>query len=237
MARRHNPIQLGEAWDAIRKLMVDPDDTVQVFRVIRALSGNSEERSFQRFLASENGKGILDERRSIVDALSNRDYLLSLPEGSLGRVYADFTAREKISPDGLVDASDAVEREGDEPCPDRMLFGSRLRDTHDLYHVVTGYGRDLFGEAALLAFTYRQIRNRGIGFILLVAYARARGEFVQERVLIRDGYQRAKKAEWLPGADWETLLERPLDEVRRTLGVVPIESYAALRSEGAPTLA
>ena len=41
----------------------------------------------------------------------------------------------------------------------------------------------------------------------------------------------------LPGADWEALLERPLDEVRRTLGVVPIEHYEGLRSEGAPALA
>ena len=102
---------------------------------------------------------------------------------------------------------------------------------------MTGYGRDLFGEAALLAFTYRQIRNRGIGFIVGVAYLKARGEFAHERVMIRDGWRRARAAEWLPGADWESLLERPLDEVRQTLGVVPTEDYPAMRSEGAPALA
>ena len=55
--------------------------------------------------------------------------------------------------------------------------------------------------------------------------------------MIRDGYRCAKKASWLPGADWETLLERPLDEVRETLGVVPVDSYEALRSTGAPAVA
>ena len=238
MRPAQNPFRFREAWDAIRALVRDPDDTVQVFRIIRAISGNSQERSFQRFLESDHGPKILAEKRVLLETLTDRAYLESLPEGTLGRVYAEFTAREQITVDGLVDASDSVDRGDDELAdPDRMLFGQRLRDSHDLWHVVTGYGRDLFGEAALLSFTYRQIRNRGIGFIVLVAYLKARGDFAGERMLIRDGFRRAGPAEWLPGADWEALLERPLDEVRRTLGVVPIEHYEGLRSGGAPALA
>ncbi|MBB83015.1 MAG: hypothetical protein CL931_04305 [Deltaproteobacteria bacterium] len=237
MPPRRNPILFREAWDAIRALIRDPDDTSQVFRIIRALSGNSQERSFQRFLRSEHGPTILAEERVLLDTLSNRTYLESLPEGTLGRVYADFTAREEITADGLVEASESVERNLDDLDPRRELFGQRLRDSHDLWHVVTGYGRDLFGEAALLSFTYRQIRNRGIGFIVAVAYLKARGPMAGERVLIRDGYRRAGQAEWLPGADWEALLELPLEDVRRRLGVVPIEHYEGFRSEGAPALA
>lgn len=238
MSRVGNPVRLREAWDAIRALIRDPDDTSQVFRIVRALAGRTQERTFERFVRSEHGPRILAERRSLLATLSDRAYLESLPEGTLGRTYADFTAREAISADGLVDASDAVDREEDAPIdPERMLFGQRLRDSHDLWHVVTGYGRDLFGEAALLAFTYRQTRNRGIGFIVLVAYLKANGAMAGERALIRDGWRRADSARWLPGADWEALLTRPLDEVRRTLGVVPIEHYEGLRSEGAPALA
>jgi ubiquinone biosynthesis protein COQ4 len=238
MSERRQPIHFRRAWEGIRALIADPDDTSQVFKIIQALAGNSQERQFRRFLDSPHGPTILAENRQIVDRLSDRAYLLSLPEGSLGRAYADFTAREELSPDGLVGASETIERDDEEtPCPRRLLFGARVRDTHDLWHVVTGYGRDLFGEAALLAFTYRQIRNRGIGFIVLVAYLRAGGEFKQERVLIRDGYRRARNAAWLPGADWEALLERPLDEVRDTLGVAPVGDYPVLRSEAAPALA
>ncbi|MEM9177887.1 MAG: Coq4 family protein [Myxococcota bacterium] len=238
MPPHHNPIRFREAWDAIRILMRDPDDTAQVFRIIRALSGNSQERAFQRFLRSENGPKILAEKRVLLDTLSDRAYLESLPQGTLGRAYADFTAREQITADGLVDASESAPRDDEEVLdPRRVLFGQRVRDSHDLWHVVTGYGRDLFGEAALLSFTYRQIRNRGVGFIVAVAYLKSRGAMAGERVMIRDGFRRAGRAEWLPGADWEALLERPLDEVRRTLGVEPIESYEGLRSEGAPALA
>lgn len=61
--------------------------------------------------------------------------------------------------------------------------------------------------------------------------------FAYERVIIRDGWRRAKNAHWLPGADWETLLTRLLDEVRETLGIVSIDDYPVQRSEGAAVLA
>jgi ubiquinone biosynthesis protein COQ4 len=237
MKRPNNPIRFREAWQGIRALTKNPDDTGQVFKIIRALSGNAGEREFQRFLASEHGPTILAENRSLVDRLSDRAYLASLPDGSLGRTYADFTEQEQISPEGLIEASESVPDDGQRVDAKRMLFGNRMRDSHDLWHVVTGYGRDLVGEAALLAFTYQQTRNRGIGLIVLVAYIRAGRVSPEHRVMIRDGYRRSRNAARLPSADWETLLSRPLDEVRRTLGVVPVESYAELRSEGAPALA
>lgn len=238
MKRRHESIRLGEAWQGIRALIANPDDTNQVFKIIRALAGRSGERQFQRFLASPQGPTILAERRSLIGRLADRAYLGSLPEGSLGRVYLEFVEREEISADGLVEASESVPREPDEAlCPDRALFGERLRDSHDLWHVVTGYGRDLFGEAALLAFTYRQTRNRGIGFIVLVAYLRAGRSFPEERRMIRDGFRRARGAAWLPGVDWESLLGRPLSEVREALRVTPVGHYPVLRSQGAPAVA
>lgn len=238
MKRPHNPIQFREAWDGIRALIANPDDTSQVFKIIRALEGNSGERQFEKFLRSENGPTILAENRSLVDRLSDREYLESLPAGTLGRIYAEFTVREEISPDGLVEASESVPHKNEDLlCPRRVLFGTRMRDSHDLWHVVTGYGRDLIGEGALLAFTYRQIRNRGIGFIVFVAYLKAGRLYPEQRVMIRDGFRRSGRAEWLPGADWEALLERPLEEVRATLGVKPVGEYRVVRSEAAPAIA
>lgn len=231
-----NPIRLGEAWQGIRALIANPDDTVQVFKIIRALSGNSGERAFQRFLASEHGSKILAEKRSLVSTLNDRESLMAMPAGSFGRAYADFTAREEISPAGLVDASEAVPAEDGPICPDRELFGKRLRDSHDLWHVLTGYGRDLVGEGGLLAFTYGQTRNRGIGFIVAVAYLKAGRVLPEQRPVIRDGFRRSKKADWLPGADWEALLPLPLDEARAILRIEPVGEYPVFRSEGAPAL-
>ena len=42
------PISISDAARAMRRLIDDPDDTAQVFRIIRALSGSSFERLFQR---------------------------------------------------------------------------------------------------------------------------------------------------------------------------------------------
>ena len=226
------------ALKAIRQLIANPDDTAKVFDVIDALAGRSGEAAFERFRRSEQGQRLLEERPQLVEVLMDRERLMALPEGTLGRTYAEFVTREQISADGLVGAS---EEGGSDPDPnypeDRRWFGERLRDMHDLWHVTTGYNRDLVGEASLLAFTYAQIGNRGIGFIVAAAYWKAGSEHPAAREHMREGYRRGKAAAWLPEQDWEALLARPLDQVRADLGLGDPPVYEEFRSEGAPELA
>jgi ubiquinone biosynthesis protein COQ4 len=237
MASTTVSIRWLEAFRAIRTLIRNPDDTSQVFRVIRALSGRALDRQFERFRATPQGRRILARESTLLERLSDRDALASLPQGSLGRTYSEFTRAEAISPKGLVEASLAAPPESTDMSPERLLFTARLRDSHDLWHVVTGYGRDLVGESALLAFTYRQTGNRGIGLIVAAAYWKAGRDLPGGRAVIRDGYRRAARADWLPAADWESLLERPLAEVRQMLRIEPVGDYAAVRSMGAPSIA
>ncbi len=223
------------ALRAIRALIKNPDDTALVFEIIEALSGRSRTRVWDRFSTTESGQRLLARRPNLLALLSNREALLALPPGTLGRTYGEFMSREQISADGLVEASEDWLRL-DIPA-DRRWFADRLRDTHDLWHVVTGYGRDLLGEASLLAFTYAQTRNPGIGFIVAVAYLRARGINRPARRLLREGYRRGRNAAWLPGAEWEDLLAQPLTRVREQLRVGEPPVYEPVRSEGAPALA
>ncbi|HXC50092.1 MAG TPA: Coq4 family protein [Candidatus Limnocylindrales bacterium] len=224
------PLQLKTAMRAMGALIDDPDDTAQVFRIIRALSGNSFERLFQRVLADPVGSRILNERRDILPVLQDRDRLRQLPEGTLGREYARFLDQEGISAEGLVEASDGFD--DSVFLDDRAeLLSRRLRDIHDLWHVVTGYQRDLFGEVALLAFTYAQIRNGGIGFIVLIAMLKEWREGYRDGLaLSRGAYFRGRRAGFFAAADWEALLERPLAEVRRELGVTELAPYTPLFS-------
>jgi len=233
--RPRKRIQPLRALRAIRALINDPDDTARVFDVIDALSGNSGERTFQRFRRSASGGRILAERRNLLATLDDRQHLLSLPVGSLGRTYAEFTQREQITGQGLADASAATRRTDLDA--ERRLFGDRLRDMHDLWHVVTGYGRDLVGEAALLSFSFAQTHNRGVGFIVAVAWLKAGGDGGATRHVIRDGYRRGRRAAWLPAADWEQLLNQPLATAREHLGLSSPPAYVALRSAGAPSAA
>jgi ubiquinone biosynthesis protein COQ4 len=232
-----NRIRPLDAWRALARLVRNPDETKHVFDLIDALAGNSGERMLRRFEATESGRRILDGRRQLLPVLSDRESLMALPAGSLGRTYAEFMTREQISADGLVTASMEGGRAKEDLSPERELIGLRMRDSHDLWHVVTGYGRDLVGEACVLAVTYAQTKNRGIGAIVAMAWWKAGREMPAARTLIRDAYRRGKRAAWLPALEWEALLAKPLAQVREELGFGEPPVYEAMRSAGAPVLA
>lgn len=226
---RHDKRRFGDAFRALRKLIANPDGTDQVFVIIDALAGNSGEKQFRRFAGTAVGRKVLAEERDILATLSDRDSLQALPEGSLGRTYATFMRAEQISADGLVGASEQGSGNRPRDDADRLRYGLRLRDSHDLWHVVTGYNRDLVGEASLLAFTYAQTRNPGIGVIVGMAWLRG-GAVPGARRMIRQAFRRGRKAAWLPAADWERLLQLPLEEVRSELGLQDLPVYEELRS-------
>ncbi len=221
------------AWPALRRLIADPNDTAQVFRVIRALGGPSLARGLRRFRATAVGRRVMAEEVDLIDALRDRARLAALPTGTLGRAYYEFTGREQITADGLAVASagDAAADPASELGADMRRYAERLRDQHDLWHVVTRYGRDPFGEVCLLAFTYAQAGDRGVGVIALVGAWRlgqALGPAAWRAVWA--AYRAGRRARWLPEQDWETLLGAPLEDVRRRLAVPPPAAYLTLRS-------
>lgn len=222
----------------MRILMNNPDDTAQVFRIIRALTGSSFERLYQRVLADPTGATILNEKRDILATLQSRDALREYPDGTLGREYARFLDREGISADGLVEASEDKVDDADFLDDRARVLSLRLRDVHDLWHVTTGYQRDLFGEHALLAFSYAQTGNFGIAFIVVIAALRRLREGYGNVIpLAWEGYRRGRRAASFVAADWEGLLKLPLAEVRRVLRVEDPPEYTPLFSTEAAAVA
>jgi ubiquinone biosynthesis protein COQ4 len=220
-------MQPKAAWQAVRNLINNPADTSQVFAVIRAMSGPALQRGLKRFSQLAAGRHVLDQDIDLLHTLRDRDRLRAMRPGSFGRAYLAFVEREELSADGLVEASES----GDELYASAQLarYGKRLRDQHDLWHVLTEYGRDEVGELCLLAFTYAQTRNRGIGLIVLVgAYKFSQHIGTQIVRAARRGYRDGRRAAWLPGQDWEALLEQPLPDVRRQLGIGEPIAYRAL---------
>ncbi len=221
---------------AMRALRADPDDTTAAIRVIVALSGNSGRRHYRRFRRSASGMQILQEKRDLYALLTDRDRLKAMRPSSLGRMIIDWFERENISTQGLTQASEAA-RGGVDPATseDEQIYYSRLRNLHDVFHVLAGYDRDLRGESAVLAFTIAQNYNRGIAYLVWNAL-RAEGWNSPGGKLIREGYRRGRRAKQLLSQDWEELFERPIDQVREELGVGAPPVYEQLRSAGAPAL-
>jgi ubiquinone biosynthesis protein COQ4 len=218
------------AWRAMQALFKDKEDTGQVFKIIEALKGKSLEKTSARFRSTEVGQKLLSTRPNIVDTLNDREGLRALPEGSFGRTYLDFVERENISADGLTAASDEVHR-SESSNNDVRFVGERIRDTHDLYHVLSGYGRDSLGELCLLAYTQEHSRNRGIAFIVYMAQRRNRKTVPHIDVdsCISEAKRNAKAATWLIDQPWEEMLPLPLEEVRQKLGVVDPSLYRKTR--------
>ena len=232
---RHQ-IKPFKAIQSARKLVSDPNDTTQVFQIIEALKGDSLARALTKLRSTDAGRELLLRRPNIVRLLNDRVRLKSLPKGSVGRAYYDFVHRQNLSANELIRSSRAAPQYiglSDE----ESWLASRLRDIHDLQHVMTGYGRDPVGELSLLSFMTTQTPNRGINFIIWVGKMKYRRE-VQEfdiRELIEEGAQIARDAQWMPGISWEKSLSEQLADVRSELGFKPPLVYQRLREE-APQL-
>ncbi|HNW18797.1 MAG TPA: Coq4 family protein [Sphingorhabdus lacus] len=219
-----------KALHHFRKLIADKEDTEQVFHIIAALRGRKFRKIASSFWHSEKGQRILASNQRLIDVLDDHDSIKKLPAGTVGRAYVDFMEREGLSAAGLeaeyakftdagVRYEDGIDR-----------YGDRLRDTHDMLHVLTGYGRDALGEQCVLAFTYAQNRNLGVGFI---AYA---GGFELKRRVARsapimkavqEGYHIGNAAKNIVHEDIVALLKEPLADARKRLGIAEPVAYRA----------
>ena len=241
----HHPDRPGsefrplKAWRHFKALIADKEDTEQVFHIIAALRGRKFRDIAQRFWNSDKGQRLLTADERLIDILDDHATLKQLPAGTVGRVYVEFMEREGLSAAGLeaeyakfttagMRFEDGIDR-----------YGDRLRDTHDLHHILNGYGRDALGEQCVLAFTFAQHRNLGVGFI-----AYAGGIELKRRVApsapimgaVHEGYRIGKAAKNLVHEDINALLREPLDDARKRLGIATPKTYhaahAAMRSEG-----
>lgn len=227
------------AWNALRKLMADGNDTVQVFRIMRALNADTSHKNYVRLLASPEGGRLAYARVELSERFSDRTWLDALPEGTVGAAYRAFLDRTGFSAKGLADISYADNTGWREMQHPYAWFGRRERDVHDIWHTLTGYtAEEHLGELCLVAFSYAQTRGLGWAAIATMGALKSLrvtgGTAVLKAVL--EGYRNGKRAKWLSGEDYEALLAEPLDAARRRLNIPePVlyrKAQAALAAAG-----
>ncbi len=234
MAQR-NPIRLGDARRALRRLLADPDQTEAVFEVVEALAGNQPRRLLARILRDPEGRRLFRERPLFDPLHADMAALEGLPEGTFGREFARWMRENDFRP-GLMDRP----REGD---PELAYLGTRLTQVHDFWHVLSGYNRDPLGELGVLAFSVGQMGTRGFAYILLaVVWESVRTHWREERrpwspliPYLWRAWRAGRRARFLPPLRLEDDFPRPLDEVRRRLGIEPLR--AAHSPEALPPVA
>lgn len=203
--------RLNVGTRALLQVLRNPNDTEQVL-ILGLVAGRSRFPLFlTRFLLTDDGASLLSERPAIDSKHVDFAWLRSLPEGTLGRAYIDFVDREKIDPDFF------------QPPPNLpavpTYISQRMRQTHDLWHVVTGYHTDVAGELALQAFTYGQT---DMPPPLLVSVFGSMRFGIEDRRIFKmtfDGFRRGRRASFLPSVRWEDRWTHALADVRLELGI------------------
>lgn len=149
--------------------------------------------------------------------------LLRLDESSLGGAYARHMTSRGLRPDFYDDVA---------PRHKMHYLRLRVRQTHDIWHVLAGFDTDEFGEVGLQGFYFGQFTNGQSALILASAILKSivRGRFGDlERHIAAfcEGYANARRSSSLLDVHWEQLWETPLEELRRRYGIVTAGRRAA----------
>lgn len=194
----------------------DPEHTESVFDIEDGLRHTEATREALRYTARHPAvEQMIAER--FLRPVPDTERLKQLDRGTLGREYVEHLDSMGFDPDYYrkIDVKDDV---------DYILM--RLRQTHDIWHVVTGFSTSALGEicvkAVELAQTHRPMAAvicAGGTFRYLLHDPKEFGACVNS---ISIGYQLGLKAKPLLSKKWEDEWERPLADIRAELDVHPI---------------
>ena len=166
----------------------------------------------RRFRALPGGAALMDGRYPPLQP--DIAQLLQLPPGSLGRRYAELITQLGYDPEFF------------RPRPtdsDARWLTQRIATTHDIHHVVAGFGTGPEGENGVLAITAAQI---GFPAYVLLTGAASLGSFrfQSERFeaisrAASHGQAIARQAACLALARWEEGWEKPIQQWRQELNL------------------
>lgn len=187
-------------------LALDTNDTQQVFLLARALDRDALDRTLRKLERSPEGRALLAERPAIDRAHVDFARLRALPADTLGGGYARMLDAQGLDPDIFQPPPGLA--------PELAYVAQRARQTHDLWHLLTGLSTDVPGEVALQAFTFAQLGHRFSFFITLfgvllfgLRYPRLLGSSLRL-------YRLGRRVPFLLAVRWESLWEQPLADVR-----------------------
>jgi ubiquinone biosynthesis protein COQ4 len=215
-----------KALGHFRALMRDKEDTEQVFHMTDCLPSRRFRAVERAFCESEQGKALMAREPWLPTILDDHKALLKLPQDSVGQAYVRFMRAEGLSAAGLVAESEKAGR----PYFDDQVgwFNNRLRDTHDLVHVLTGYGRDALGEQCALGFSYGQYHAWTDGFLAWAASLELKRRVKSDAPVfgsVAQAVRAGKAATPIFAIDVTSLLAVPLETARCRMNIGTPDVY------------
>ncbi|HEX6689638.1 MAG TPA: Coq4 family protein [Burkholderiales bacterium] len=198
---------------AVYKLAKDPSQTKYVFMISTAQDNIAESERVRGQIknpyASEDLEGMWQTRFHA--GQYDVDRLLELPADTLGGAYARHMRANNLRPDYYKDVA---------PRHRMHFLRLRIHQTHDIWHVLTGFNTDEFGEVGLQGFYFGQFTSGQAAIIgaaaILKSVLRGRLSDLEKHVdVFCEGYCNGKRAERLLAVKWEELWGEKLEEVRR----------------------
>jgi ubiquinone biosynthesis protein COQ4 len=159
-------------------------------------------------------------------ALANRQPLGSidlaalhqLPLDTLGYHYANYMLSHQLKQLAAQPATSESE-----------FIDIHMRETHDIWHVVTGISIDMLGEIQLQAFCIAQLQLSRFWMALLTKNLLKASIYDIEAAdpymtALTTGWTMGKAAQPLFGIDWTALWEMPIVQVRASLDITVAEA-------------
>lgn len=205
------PLQtLRAAWTYIQ-LVRDPNQLDKVFDLI-----SSAQREHPEVLEK------LGRIPAVGEFLANPwsmecpdlDTLGRLPPGSLGRVFADHLRANDLDPAALFRAH---------PDDGMGWLNAHFEQTHDIWHVLTGFETDVPGELGLQCFYLAQIEGPPPMAILsaglLHTTIKHPDDIAVTMEAVTRGWRIGRAAKPLFGVRWDQRWSKPLAAIRKEFGL------------------
>ena len=142
------------------------------------------------------------------------EVLETLPPSSLGYIYSRHMRRQELSPASVIDASPITSSH-------EYIF-HRVRETHDIVHVLTGFGIDAAGELGIQGFILAQIRSPlAVFFIFGGILAAMKNQLLLDKLLksLARGFELGLQAQCVIACKLEDGWDRPLVDWQQELGL------------------
>jgi ubiquinone biosynthesis protein COQ4 len=203
-------------WKAAIALLRDPNKLDEVFALDRMMPKDALARLVAAAKEHPDGRIALRDRPRVDIDLPQ---LRALPAGTFGRAVADFFDRNGLDPASIPRL---------EVTDDLSYINAHLYETHDVWHVATGFGTTVAEELGLQAVYATQLPAKLAPLLvaggLLQAVLWVQDDFGARLAAIARGHAMAKRARPLLGVRWGEMWPLPLDEVRARLSIEPRET-------------